>query len=181
MIVSRLGNKSWSVVFAEMSEEAFGNPGLNYLSQTNKKLFIYGIIMHMVGDCFSHSTWTSTSSGIVQRIKHNATNQPITGTADDPNKCPQRYQMALKAVKNIISRAYFDYPVTASDFYTQVVDVNNTSNRVYLGNYASYIKKADSVLYANNTYNINKLDLVKCSSSVGFSYDFEGNTPYPEY
>lgn len=173
-----LGSRTWVDVFEKMNE---GREDEILLNNDNKRLFLYGMTIHMVGDVFAHSTWTKVSETTAKRIKHPGDNQPFQGTADDPNKCPQRYAMAQGAIKNIIFRAYYNMPATASDFVSRVMQVSNgPTNKIYLGNFMPYLKIADPLIYENNAYNVNQLDLYKCSLDSGFGVLFEGNTPYPE-
>lgn len=63
---------------------------------TNRKYFLWGCAMHMLGDTFAHSTkYRNVATG---KIGSDIGHKDGKGGADDPNEVPNRYQTAKKLV-----------------------------------------------------------------------------------
>ncbi len=171
----KIGDTDWSSVFQKV-----GVPDTN----ENRRMFIYGIAIHLVGDLFAHSTWIQKGTKCI-RIKHSAKGKPITGTADDPDYISRRYAAAQQVVKNVIGKAYSGSIGSIADFAIPTIYFEDEKGRFYLGNFLPYVKKADSALFASWEVNPGASQIYKSPILYGdlrtmldshpdIEYDFEG-------
>lgn len=74
-----------------------------------RKLFIYGLSMHIIGDVFAHSTFDEN----LELLKHDGV---IIDPADDTKKIPTRYECAKAGVKEAVLSARYNLAYSWMDF-----------------------------------------------------------------
>lgn len=137
-----VGSKSWDTIFDEVNKKY----GVNVENTPeNRRLFTYGMAVHLVTDVFAHSAWITKDGTDYVRIKHSK-----SWHADDTDKCPTRYMAAQQVARNVLGRAYSGTIGSISDFsiskYCFGLD-SNINNRFYLGNFLEYAKMAEPAKY----------------------------------
>lgn len=157
----KVGGKTYSEAFSLM-----GIGGLDSSDDENKKLFIYGIAMHLVGDVYAHSTWIKNGTQAV-RIKHHDNEDKTVcdyNCCDNTNYYPKRFEAAKQVMKNVIIRAYNKSEGQLQDFGISIgyYGVTTQNQGVYTGDEGSdplaryyllyimdYVQAVDPILFSN--------------------------------
>ena len=150
----KIGGKNWSEVLA-----AAGASDTN----ENRRLFIYGMAIHLVTDVFAHSTWEVNGGTVYSRITHSV-------GADDTTYHSRRYVAAEEVANKVLQRAYYNQTGSVADF----VNAPSAYSGYYIGNFAAYAQMADSGTYNNYKNYFAYGDLWSNVSNEGI-IDFEGN------
>lgn len=151
----KIGGKNWNEVLA-----AAGVSDTN----ENRRLFIYGMAIHLVTDVFAHSTWDVNSGTVYSRITHSV-------GADDTTYRSRRYVAAGEAANKVLQRAYYSQTGSIVDF----VNAPSAYSEYYIGNFAAYAQIADSGTYNNYKNYFSYGDLWSNVSNEEIII-FEGNT-----
>ncbi len=161
----KIGATDWSSVFQKV-----GVPDTN----ENRRIFIYGIAIHLVGDLFAHSAWAWEEENEKGNIIRDNTRITHKRGADNTSFFPNRYTAAMQVVKNVIGKAYsgsvgtvYDFAIAKSYFGT------DKDTRFYLGNFAPYAQAMDTAAYNLWSSFFVYADL---KSGTGGVFDFEGDT-----
>ncbi len=161
----KIGATDWSSVFQKV-----GVPDTN----ENRRIFIYGIAIHLVGDLFAHSAWAWEEENEKGNIIRDNTRITHKRGADNTSFFPNRYTAAMQVVKNVIGKAYsgsvgtvYDFAIAKSYFGT------DKDMRFYLGNFAPYAQAMDTAAYNLWSSFFVYADL---KSGTGGVFDFEGDT-----
>lgn len=154
-----VGSATWSQVLSAAGVSDTGD---------NRKMYIYGIAIHLVGDVFAHSAWAwNDSESTYARIKH--------PNADNVTIYPKRYEAATQVIKNVLGKAYSGSEGTLSDFVIPKTYFGSGNSQYFLGNFAPYAQEANS-----NIYNIwiSFFSCVDLRTGIGDNYNYEGDTYY---
>ncbi len=131
----KIGTLRWSSVFQKV-----GVPD----TDENRKLFLYGIAIHLITDVYAHSTWYwSEKAQKWNRVTHNDKDRTLD--ADNTDRFPKRYVAAKEAANKVLMKAYYGQIGSLNDF----INAPSAYSGYYIGNFAAYAKTADSLNYTN--------------------------------
>ncbi len=131
----KIGTSGWSNVFQNVGAQD---------TNENRKLFLYGIAIHLITDVYAHSTWYwSEKEQKWNRVTHNRNDKSLD--ADNTDRFPKRYVAAKEAANKVLMRAYYGQIGSLNDF----VNAPSAYSGYYVGNFAAYAQTADSKSYTN--------------------------------
>lgn len=156
----KIGGLTYSEAFSIM-----GISDLDAFNTENRKLFIYGIAMHLVGDVYAHSTWIKNGTRAVRNKHHDdeVNNICEDDCCDNISWYPKRFEAAKQVMKNVIIKAYYKTEGLLQDFgistgYYGVLSQqpgvytgdsgSDPSVRYYLLNAKAYAQAVDPILYS---------------------------------
>lgn len=135
----RLGTKTWEQVFAKLKEET----GVEVpVTDENKKLFLYGMSLHLITDVYAHSTF-SWSGSIWKRVVHNKEDWNLN--CDNPSYLRYRWIAAQDAANRVLRKAY-------NGQMGSILDFSNAPSayvEYYMGNLAAYAQMVDPETYSH--------------------------------
>lgn len=137
----KVGDKTFAQAF---SDEQLANYSAS--SVNNRKLFVYGIAMHLVGDVYAHSAIAYVPMGGVydyRWLDHDNFNCDSTATFS------KRYDAAVETMKHVISHAVGSSEGLLQDFGIATTFYgSSSSNRFYLNCLSSYAQAVNPTLYS---------------------------------
>lgn len=162
----RLGKKTWEQVFADLKEKMKVEVPV---TDENKKLFLYGMSLHLITDVYAHSTFSWNGSRWT-RVGHNKDVWNLD--CDNPSYIPYRWIAAQYAANRVLWKAYNGQPGNILDFF----NAPSVYNGYYVGNLAAYAQMADPETYSHYTNSLPCGDLwynVQDETKISYSGKFK--------
>ena len=110
------------------------------VTDENKKLFLYGMALHLITDAYAHSTF-SWSGSMWKRVGHK---KDWSLNCDNPSYIPYRWTAAQDAANRVLLKAYNGQPGSILDF----ANASSVYVNYYMGNLAAYAQMTDPGTYS---------------------------------